>query len=278
MDGGRPSATALSSAAARAAHLVADGEPKVFADTVAPRLLGGLADEMIRYHREQGEHIILAGTRAVTTVRARYAEQRLGRHVQYVILGAGLDTFAYRADGGIAVFEVDHPATQEWKKGLLKAAAIAVPRQVAFAPADLAVERPLRQLLDAGFDAARPALVSWLGVSYYLTRDAVAATLAELGRLAPGSEIVMDYALPDGMRDAEGDAYARIAEQIVAERGEPYASHFAPDEINALLSDHGFEVDQNVSLRDAVPAPMWRRTDSLRPFDCFRLVSATISG
>ncbi|XRQ05143.1 class I SAM-dependent methyltransferase [Actinomadura welshii] len=278
MDGERPSTTALSAAAARAAHLVADGEPKVFADTVAPRLLSGLADEMIRYHREQGGHIILAGTRAVTTVRARYAEERLGRHGQYVVLGAGLDTYAYRADGAVSVFEVDHPATQEWKKRLLGAAAIPVPPRVAFVPADLAAERPLRRLADAGFDAARPALVSWLGVSYYLARDAVAATLDEIGGLAPGTEIVMDYALPDGMRDAEGDAYARLAAQVVGERGEPYLSRFAPDEIDALLAEHGFEVGENVRLRDAVPAPVWRRDDSLRPFDCFRLVSATVAG
>ncbi|WP_396447622.1 class I SAM-dependent methyltransferase [Actinomadura sp.] len=278
MDEGRASMTALASAAARAAHLTADGTPKIFTDTVAGPLLGGLADEMIGYHRARGEHIILAGTRAITTVRARYAEGRLAGHAQYVILGAGLDTYGYRAEPGIDVFEVDHPATQEWKKGLLAAAGVEVPERVALVPADFEAEEPFRKLAAAGFDPAKPALVSWLGVSFYLSRDAVAATLGEIGRLAPGTELVMDYALPEGLRDAEGDAYAEIAAQVVGENAEPYRSHFSPEEIDALLKDHGFEVAENVTLERAVPPETWRRADALRPFDYFRLVRAVVAG
>jgi methyltransferase (TIGR00027 family) len=278
MDEGRPSMTALSSAAARAAHLTADGTPKVFADTVAERLLGGLADEMIGYHRAQGEHIILAGTRAVTTVRARYAEERLAGHGQYVILGAGLDTYGYRGNPEINVFEVDHPATQEWKRGLLAKAGISVPGRVVLVPVDFEAEDPVRKLARTGFDGTKSALVSWLGVSFYLTRDAIAKTLDEIARLAPGTELVMDYALPGGLRDAEGDAYARIAAQVVGENAEPYRTHFAPEEINALLKDHGFAVAENVSLARAVPPETWRRADALRPFDYFRLVRAAVPG
>ncbi|NKZ08807.1 class I SAM-dependent methyltransferase [Actinomadura latina] len=270
--------TALSAAAARAAHLTADGTPKVFADTVAARLLGGLADEMIGYHRTRGEHIILAGTRAVTTVRARYAEERLAEHAQYVVLGAGLDTYGYRGDPEISVFEIDHPATQEWKKGLLAAAGIDVPARVVLVPVDFEAGEPIRQLAGTAFDPAESALVSWLGVSFYLTRDAIAKTLDEIGRLAPGTELVMDYALPGGLRDAEGDAYAQIAAQVVGENAEPYRSHFSPDEINALLEDHGFEVAENVTLERAVPPQTWERTDALRPFDYFRLVRAIVTG
>ncbi|WP_433464204.1 class I SAM-dependent methyltransferase [Spirillospora sp. CA-128828] len=277
MNDGEPSSTALSSAAARAAHLVADGTPKVFEDTLAARLIGGLADEMIGYHRTRGEHIILAGTRAVTTVRSRYTEARITAHGQYVILGAGLDTYGYRGDPGVRVFEVDHPATQEWKKGLLETAGIPVPENVVFVPVDFEAEDPVERLACSGFDLGRPALVGWLGVSFYLTRDTVAKTLGEIARLAPGSELVLDYALPEGMRDAEGDAYAEIAEQVVRDGGEPRRSAFAPDEINALLKDRGFEVGENVSVRDAVPAHLWRRTDALRPFDCFRLVRAAVT-
>lgn len=276
MDEGRPSMTALSSAAARAAHLVADGTPVIFADTVAARLLGGLADEMIGYHRAQGEHIILAGTRAITTVRARYAEDRLARHGQYVILGAGLDTCAYRADPDIRIFEVDHPATQEWKKGLLAEAGIEIPERLVHVPVDFEAEEPVAKLAGTGFDPVRSALVSWLGVSFYLTRDAIAKTLDEIARLAPGTELVMDYALPDGLRDAEGDAYATIAAQVVGGNAEPYRSHFVPEEIDALLRDHGFEVAENVPLERAVPPGTWRRADSLRPFDYFRLVRGVV--
>ncbi|WP_217711600.1 SAM-dependent methyltransferase [Actinomadura sp. NAK00032] len=278
--------TALSAAAARAAHPVADGTPVIFTDTVAARLLGGRADEMIGYHRTRGDHIILAGTRAITTVRARYAEQRLAAHGQYVVLGAGLDTYAYRGDPGIRVFEVDHPATQEWKRGLLAAAGIPVPEQVSFVPVDFETDDPFQKLagtgtgtgIGPGFAPAETALVSWLGVSFFLTRDAVASTLDGIARLAPGTELVLDYALPDGLRDAEGDAYARIAAQVVGENAEPYRSHFAPEEMDALLKAHGLDVTENVPLERAVPPETWRRTDALRPFDLFRLARAVVPG
>ncbi|GAA4296445.1 SAM-dependent methyltransferase [Actinomadura luteofluorescens] len=278
MNEAEPSPTALSSAAARAADLVADGAPAVFEDAVAPRLVGALAAEMIGYHRTHGDHIILAGTRAITTVRSRYTERRIGPHGQYVVLGAGLDTYGYRADPGVRVFEVDRPATQEWKKGLLEAAGIPVPENVVFVPVDFETEDPVERLASAGLDLGRTALVGWLGVSYYLTRAAVARTLEAIAQLAPGSELVLDYALPDGLRDAEGDAYAEIAARVVRERGEPQRSLFAPAEIDALLAVHGFEVAENVTVRDAVPARLWRRDDALRPFDFFRLVRATVTG
>ncbi|GAA2160947.1 hypothetical protein GCM10009727_74640 [Actinomadura napierensis] len=137
---------------------------------------------------------------------------------------------------------------------------------------------PVRPLAGAGLDTARPALVSWLGVAYFLTRDAVAGTLAEIGRLAPGTELVMDYALPPGLRDAEGDAYAEIAARVVRDAGEPSRTWFAPDEVNALLKDHGLDVVENLSLERAVPPEAWRRTDALRPFDYFRLVRAVVTG
>src|SRR4051794_24645362 len=123
MDNGRPSRTALTAAAARAAHLIVDSPPLIFADTVAYELLGEQAEEFIGYHRTRGEHPILSAVRATATVRSRYTEDRLAEAVargvtQYVILGAGLDSYAYRSDpaGPVRVFEVDHPATQRWKR------------------------------------------------------------------------------------------------------------------------------------------------------------------
>ncbi|MFD0692017.1 class I SAM-dependent methyltransferase [Actinomadura fibrosa] len=275
---GRPSRTALAAAAARAAHPLVDDEPLIFTDPLVSPLLGGLADEMIGYHRSSGDHLILAGTRTVTTVRSRYTEGRLGGHGQYVVLGAGLDTYAFRSAPGVRVFEVDHPSTQEWKKGLLEAAGILVPETAAFVPVDFEAEAPVRKLKDeASFDPGRPALVSWLGVSYYLTRDAIAAVLDEISGMAPGTELVLDYALPPGIRDAAGDAFAEIAGQIVVEYGEPKRSLLAPDEVDALLEEHGLKVAENVRLAEAVPPRLWHRTDALRPFDYFRLVRATVA-
>jgi O-methyltransferase involved in polyketide biosynthesis len=128
MDDRQPSQTALAAAAARAAHLVVDQEPLIFRDPVAADLIGEPGAEMVGYHRRSGDHIVLAGTRAQVSVRSRYTEQRLAELAdrgltQYVLLGAGLDSFAYRSPlaGRLRVFEVDHPASQRWKRDLLAA-------------------------------------------------------------------------------------------------------------------------------------------------------------
>src|SRR6266487_4000172 len=118
-----PSWTALTAAAARAAHLLVDAEPWIFADTLAARLLGGRAEELLAYHHLNGTHPVLAGARTQVACRSRYAEGRLAAAVeagtdQYVVLGAGLDSFAYRSPlaARVRTFEVDHPATQSWKR------------------------------------------------------------------------------------------------------------------------------------------------------------------
>ncbi|WP_026402370.1 class I SAM-dependent methyltransferase [Actinomadura rifamycini] len=286
MNEARPSRTALSAAAARTAHAIVDAPPLIFADPLVRRLLGGLADEAVGYHRTHGEHLVLAGTRTVTAVRARYAEERAAGFPQYVVLGAGLDTYGLRAAPGVRVFEVDAPATQEWKKGLVRDGGIPVPDGLVFVPADFeaaagtdtGTDGVFARLRDAGFDAARPALVSWLGVSYFLTREAIAAVLAGVGALAAGSELVMDYALPPGLRDAGGRAYAEIAERVVGDAGEPYRTTLAPAEVDGLLRGHGLDVVANVRLADAVPPETWDRADALHPFDFFRLARATVTG
>ena len=233
---GEPSQTALTAAAARAAHLVVDGEPCIFADTLASALLGGRAEEFIGFHRSHGGHPVLATARAQVTSRNRYTEDRLADSGlrQYLILGAGLDSYAYRHPAsGVRVFEVDHPATQRWKRRALAAAGIAVPETVTFVPVNFERASPGGGLLaaslrGAGLDLARPALVSWLGVMMYLTGDAIEQTLADLGALAPGTEIVADYMLPAGLRDDAGDDYVSQVMPFAAERGEPWRSFFTP--------------------------------------------------
>ncbi len=124
---------------------------------------------------------------------------------QYVLLGAGLDTFAYRAiRQGLRVFEVDHPATQAWKRARLSEVRIATPDWVTYAPVDFERENIKDGLARAGFDLSRPAMFAWLGVTPYLTREAVMATLAFVATLPKGTEIVFDYpAAPnDKMREA----------------------------------------------------------------------------
>jgi len=118
--------TALTAAAARAAHLIVDGPPTIFADPLAHLVLAERADELLSYHRRHGEHLVLASARAQVTCRSRFTEDRLVDAIargieQYVILGAGLDTFAYRSElaARVRVFEVDHPSTQDWKRARL---------------------------------------------------------------------------------------------------------------------------------------------------------------
>ncbi|PPK62584.1 SAM-dependent methyltransferase [Actinokineospora auranticolor] len=273
----QPSASALFAAAARAAHLVVDEPPVIFRDTAAAGLLGDRADELIGYHRAHGSHPVLAGARVQVLARARYTEDHVTatRPAQYVVLGAGLDTFALRGGvEGTAVFEVDHPATQAWKlsrPGVPGGAAT-------YVPVDLAADPLLDRLVDAGFDPGVPAVVSWLGVTMYLTRDAVERALADLGRLAPGTELIFDHVLPDHLRDDEGRAYATAVAAATAENGEPWRTTLTPEEAGALAATHGFPEVRHLHLADAVPARLWDRADALRPSELLVLTHAVRRG
>jgi methyltransferase (TIGR00027 family) len=275
---GQPSLTAFTAAAARAAHLIVDDDPPIFADTLAEGMLGERAGELIGFHRAHGTHPILSGARAQVTCRSRYTEDSLADGIgrgtgQYVMLGAGLDSFARRSRlaGQVRVFEVDHPATQEWKRRIAP-----VPENVSFVPVDLSRDS-LRERLDAaGFDFAAPAFVSWLGTTMYLEENAIEQTLSVTGGFAPGSEVIVDYMLPAGLRDAAGDSYAEQVGRALAERGEPWLSLFAPDDMAALLRRHGFWPVRDVRQRDMIPTAAWDRTDSLRPADLSRIAHAQI--
>jgi methyltransferase (TIGR00027 family) len=271
---GQPSTTALTAAAARAAHLIVDDEPRIFTDPLAASLLGDQADELISYHTRHGTHPVLSGARVQVACRSRYAQHALARAAaagasQYVILGAGLDSFAYHGGlaGQVQVFEVDHPASQEAKQAALAAARIPVPGNVTFVPADLAADSLGRCLAGAGFDASAPAVFGWLGVTMYLTADAVAETMTAVAGCAPGSELIADYMLPEDARDEPGALYGRLVAQASAERGEPWRSCFTPAEIADLARRSGFGAARSIGQRDAIPAHLWRRSDSLRPAD-----------
>src|SRR6185369_12579108 len=266
---GQPSQTAMTAAAARAAHLLVDSEPRIFADSLAALLLGDEAETYLRYHREHGDHPLLAGTLAQAAARGT---------AQYVILGAGLDSFACRSElaGRLRVFEVDHPATQQRKRALLAAARLAEPPTLTWVPVDFETGELIAALTAAGLDPAAPAFVSWLGVTMYLTAEAIGATLASLSRLAPGSELVTDYMLTADLRDADGVAYADLVMPDSERRGEPWLSFFTPEQMTGLLTSHGFTGVRDVRQRDAVSAALWERTDLLRPIELSRLCHATV--
>lgn len=285
MHGRGPSRTALTAAAARAAHMVVDSEPLIFADTLASVLLGDQADELIGYHRDHGSHPVLAGARGQVTVRSRYAEDCLARAAargirQYVILGAGLDSFGYRGGlaGQLQVFEVDNPATQAWKRGQLARAKVAVPGSVSYIPADLEAGALADLLVAGGFDISEPALVSWLGVIMYLTREAVGQTLTAIAGLAPGTELVADYLLPAGLRDPAGETYAGLVAPVAAQGGEPWLTMLSPADMAGLLVRHGFAVAGQPGQAEALDPELWRRSDALRPVRLQTLVHAVVTG
>jgi methyltransferase (TIGR00027 family) len=173
------------------------------------------------------------------------------------------------------VFEVDHPATQVWKRGLLSAARISVPDGVRFVPLDLEADALARRLSEAGFDPSQPALINWLGVTIYLTPAAIEGTFSEIATFASGTEVIADFVLPAKLRDADGTAYAELVMPVAAERGEPWLTFLTPGEVCEILTGHGFWPAENVRQRDQIPASLWDRSDSLRPI-AFSFVARAI--
>jgi methyltransferase (TIGR00027 family) len=274
------SQTALTAAAARAAHLLYDQPPYVFEDTAAAALLGDRAEELLAYHRLHGDHIILRSARAQAVARSRFTEDVLAAAVargvdQYVILGAGFDSYVYRvATPGLRVFEVDHPATQASKRAAARS--LQPLTDLTYVPVDFEYQSLIGELLVAGFDRTRPAVVSWLGVTLYLTRDAIAATLAGLAKFAEGTQIVFDYLLPEGLRDREGTQYAAEVGAVAANRGEPWLTFLTPEECTALVHSAGFGEVHQLSPIDAVPDGLWNRDDALMPSGLAMLAHAVV--
>ena len=273
----------MMAAAARAAHLLVDDPPYIFSDTVAEALLGDQAAELLSYHRTHAAHPILSAARAQVICRSRYAEDRLAEAAdrgvrQYVLLGAGLDSFGYRSPlaGQIRVFEVDHPGTQEWKLAALAKAGIGMPASLTFVPADLGADSLTGALQAAGFNFSQPAMVSWLGVIMYLSRPAIESTLASLARFAAGTELIADCMLPQSLRDEAGDLYVSQVGPAAADRGEPWLTFLSPGEMGGLLAEYGFAATEHVQQRDAVPARLWDRSDSLQPISLSMITRATL--
>jgi len=248
----------MRAAAHRAAHQVIE-RGEVFADPLAVPVLGASPQAVF------GEEIDLPRTRAMRFLiasRSRFAEESLAAAVargvrQYVVLGAGLDTFAHRnpfAAEGLRVFEVDHPATQAWKRERLAASGLQSPDSLVFAPVDFERQTLAEGLAAAGFDAARPAVFAWLGVVIYLTRATVLATLAFIASLPVGTEVIFDYGLPLSAYPPAEHAERAARDARTASSGEPWITRFAPEEIAAELTALGFD-----ELEDLGPAQAARR-------------------
>ncbi len=199
--------------------------------------------------------------------RSRYAEDSLAEagYRQYVILGAGLDTFAYRnPDAGPRVFEIDHPSTQAWKLSLLAEAGIAIPQSVAHVPVDLARQSLAPQLREAGFDASQPASFSWLGVTAYLDEDAILAILGAVYALHPGNRIVFDYMLPRSSLSFRGSLAHWAISRYVARLGEPMKPGFTPEAMREHLANIGFRKVVDIGCPELNSRYFAGRSDNLR--------------
>jgi len=243
MQSGQPSRTARAAAAHRAAHQVLE-HGCIFADPLALRILGEDGETLAR-DAEKDPH--KRGMRLFIAARTRFAEDALTVAVaqglrQLVVLGAGLDTYAYRSTWSdrLRIFEVDHPATQVWKRQRLVDAGIPLPPALTFAPVDFERETLQDGLVAAGFDLAQRSFFTWLGVVPYLIEQAVLSTLGFIGSLCGGAQVVFDYSDPPASLSPKMRAVHEMRAAHVAELGEPWVSYFEADTLLVKLTALGF--------------------------------------
>ena len=265
-----PSRTALRVALRRAAHQIHDAKPLVFDDPLAVRILGKEFEEELKRTPDSVRRPHSAAMRAWMVARARLAEDTLAAGVrelgvrQYLVLGAGLDTFACRNPfDGVRVFEVDHPATQAWKLEMLAGAGIVPPMSAKFVAVDFERDSLRLKLREAGFDEAVPTVTAWLGVVPYLTLEAFRATIALLGEFTCGSQMVFDYAQP---REALPPVEQLMLDSLsarVALAGEPFQVFFTPEQLAEELDWLGLRVVEDLDGEALTARYFAGRTDGL---------------
>jgi methyltransferase (TIGR00027 family) len=280
----QPSATALHVAMHRAAHQLLD-DPKVFDDPLALSILGRKTATKLQADPSQVELSPLSAfLRAFVAARSRSAEDELAAAIQrgasqYVIMGAGLDTFAYRnpyPENVLRVFEVDHPATQTWKRSCLKESGIPLPTNLTFVPVDFTTQTLAEELQNAGFDPGKWTFFSWLGVTEYLTTEAVMATLRFVASAQKESGIVFNYMIsPSLLTSAQRAAFEEIS-QWVASAGEPWRTFFDPGVLVEELRAMGFSRVANNGPEEINARYFANRKDGLRVGSLSHLMVARV--
>jgi methyltransferase (TIGR00027 family) len=265
-----PDSTAVRVALWRALHLEVDAPPHVLCDPIGLELAAPAEDWR---QRPDMDPRLTSGHRAAIVARARFVEDLVTAAAewgvdQYVILGAGLDTYFQRrprAAEKLRVFEVDRPGPQEWKRQRLVESGHGTPDDLRFVPVDFeAGESWWEKLSAAGFDTRQPAVVASTGVSMYLSKDANMATLRSLAALAPGSTAAMTFQLPQELVDARDRPAREAALNGASASGTPFISFFAPDEMLAMARAAGFAEAEHVSGAELNERYFGDRTDGLR--------------
>ncbi|WTL60320.1 class I SAM-dependent methyltransferase [Nocardia sp. NBC_01499] len=252
-------------------HVQIDPPPHVLEDEIGLRLVAPDPDWR---SRPDMDPVGTSGFRASMVARARFIEDLVAERadqgvVQYVLLGAGLDTFAQRRPeiaSRLTTFEIDQPSTQAWKRQRLTDLGLGVPDWLRLVPVDFEANQSWwEQLVAAGFDPDRPAVVASTGVSMYLTKETTAATLRQLSALAPGSTLAMTFLLPtDLLADADRSGL-QASQKGARAAGTPFVSFYTPQEMLALAREAGFQDAQHVSGTTLADRYFADRTDGLRP-------------
>jgi methyltransferase (TIGR00027 family) len=276
-----PSRTAMIAAVGRGRLRQEETPPWVLDDTFALVLVGPVWQEL----RERLDSLfpgqVVREACAAVCTRSRYAEDRLaaGTFAQYVILGAGLDSLAWRRPDllrSLRVFEVDHPASQAWKLKRVRDLALPVSDSHVFVPADFEAEPARDALGTAGFDSGQPALFSWTGVAPYLTAPAIESTLRTIAGAAAGSEVVFSYLAEESVLDDVGKEFIRGYAPFAASVGEPLQPGWSVIEIERLISRCGLKVVDHPARADLEHRYFAGRTDDLRPYTVETLVTAQV--
>lgn len=270
------------SAVGRALYLE-EPPPHVLEDRLAALLAGEQGAELMRELKSEVPEELMATFRRWTTVRTRFTEDAVEQAVasgvrQFAILGAGLDSFAYRRRDlltKLRVYEVDQPESQEWKRRRLRELGVAIPSNLVFAPIDFERQTLLAGLGAAGFDFSAPAILSWIGVTVLLSGAAIEATLKDVAALPPGSRIVFTYDLPHRELDLHGQAMRDFIAGRAAGMGEPFLTLLEPSKIDELLTRLGFRDISHFGPDDAADAYFKDRPE-VRFRSGQRLASATV--
>jgi methyltransferase (TIGR00027 family) len=279
----KASSTAIAAARMRAAHLLLDGDPKIFRDDFALRFSGSDEASLREYLNTMLAQVaakvgpnraqkLFGAIRTVMIMRSRYTEDALSRAIahgitRFAILGAGLDSFAWRRPdlaATVEVFEIDHLATQQWKQQRLRELGMIQPSNLTFVPIDFEKETLIDGLRQGGFPLEKPAFFSWLGVTQYLTSDTVLATLKQVAKLAPTTEISFTFVVPQ--ISVVGDDHQVFAMSVAnaAALGEPWLSFFEPAELKSRLRELGFTRVEHLSPNEANTRYFAGRSDGLR--------------
>jgi methyltransferase (TIGR00027 family) len=265
-----PSRTALRVALRRAAHQMHDAKPLVFEDPLAIPILGKEYYEEVKRTPDGAKRPFSAALRAFMVVRARLAEDTLAAAVldlgvrQYLVLGAGLDTFACRNPyANVRAFEVDHPATQAWKLQMLASAGIVPPESARFVAVDFNKDSLRAGLKSAGFDETLPTVTAWLGVVPYLTSEGFRATIQLLARFKAGSEVVFDYSQPREVLPPVEQLMHDSLSARVALAGEPFQMFFTPPQLAEELERLGLRVVEDLDTTALTARYLAGRTDRL---------------